>query len=153
MCIRDRYNVNGEGSRRFVGEVEVGGWPVPDVTWYKVMEDGEEVEVKTKTHTENWNGFPNKYVPDSRVEVKRIDDIRHCIIFHRFTIDIFSSVLYCHCHCRFPLLCCNCRVSEGDSGLYRVRAVNSLGQAECEADLYFDGCGTEDGMYLSLIHI
>ena len=85
------YNVNGEGSRRFVGEVEVGGWPVPDVTWYKVMEDGEEVEVKTKTHTENWNGFPNKYVPDSRVEVKRIDDIRHCIIFHRFTIDIYSS--------------------------------------------------------------
>ena len=39
-------------------------------------------------------------------------------------------------------------MSEGDSGLYRVRAVNSLGQAECEADLYFDGCGTEDGMYL-----
>jgi len=116
------YNVNGEGSRRFVGDVEVGGWPVPVVTWYKVMEDGEEVEVKTRTHTENYNGFPNKYVPDRRIEVRQIDDIRHCIIF--------------------------ASVSEGDSGLYRVRAVNALGEAECEAELNFDGCGGGDDMYL-----
>ena len=48
--------------------------------------------------------------------------IRHVIIFHQ--------------------------VSEGDSGLYRVRAVNPLGEAECEAELYFDGCGGGDDMYL-----
>ena len=117
------YNVNGEGSRRFVGEIEVGGWPVPEVYWYKVMEDGEEVEVTTKTHTENWNGNPNKYVPDSRIEVRQIDQIRHVIIFHQ--------------------------VSEGDGGLYRVRAVNALGEAECEAELSFDGCGGGgDDLYL-----
>ena len=40
------------------------------------------------------------------------------------------------------------QVSEGDSGLYRVRAVNALGEAECEADLYFDGCGGGDDLYL-----
>ena len=120
------YNVNGEGSRRFVGEVEVGGWPVPQVYWYKVMEDGEEVEVKTKTHTENWNGNPNKYVPDSRIEVRQIDQIRHVIIFHQ--------------------------VSDGDSGLYRVRAINALGEAECEAELYFDGLGgSGDDLYLPLL--
>eukprot|EP00090_Calanus_glacialis_P010651 TRINITY_DN19094_c0_g1_i3.p1 TRINITY_DN19094_c0_g1~~TRINITY_DN19094_c0_g1_i3.p1 ORF type:complete len:1028 (-),score=301.07 TRINITY_DN19094_c0_g1_i3:126-3209(-) len=110
------YNVSGEkDSTRFVGGVEVGGWPVPVVYWYKVMEDGTEVEVTTKTHTENWNGNPNAYVPSSRVEVRQIDQIRHCIIFQQ--------------------------VSEGDSGLYRVRAVNCLGEAECEAELNFDGVG------------
>jgi len=117
------YNVNGDGNRRFVGEIEVGGWPVPDVYWYKVMEDGEEVEVRTRTHTENWNGNPNKYVPDSRIEVRQIDQIRHVIIFHQ--------------------------VSDGDSGLYRVRAVNALGEAECEAELSFDGCGgSSEDLYL-----
>jgi len=110
------YNVSGEkDSTRYVGGVEVGGWPVPVVYWYKVMEDGTEVEVTTKTHTENWNGNPNKYVPSSRVEVRQIDQIRHCIIFQQ--------------------------VSEGDSGMYRVRAVNCLGEAECEAELSFDGLG------------
>ena len=117
------YNVNGDDTSRFVGEVEVGGWPVPDVYWYKVMEDGEEVEVTTKTHTENWNGNPNKYVPESRVEVRQLDQIRHVIIFHQ--------------------------ASQGESGLYRVRAINALGEAECEADLYFDGEGCKgDNLYL-----
>jgi len=116
------YNVGGEDPRRFVGEVEVGGWPVPEVYWYKVQEDGTEVEVTSRTHTENWNGNPNKYVPSSRVEVKQIDQIRHRILFHQ--------------------------VSDGDSGLYRVRAVNSLGEAECEADLHFEGSGEGDDLYL-----
>ena len=87
--------------------------------WYRVTEDGEEVEVTTHTHTENWNGNPNKYVPDRRVEVRQIDAIRHVIIFHQ--------------------------VAEGDSGLYRVRAVNALGEAECEAELRFDGAGEGSG--------
>ena len=117
------YNVGDEGSRRFVGGVEVGGWPVPDVFWYKVAEDGTETEVTSKTHTENWNGNPNKYVPSSKVEVRQIDDIRHCIVFHE--------------------------VSCGDSGTYRVRAVNCLGEAECEAELNFDEYGESSGeMYL-----
>jgi len=109
------YNVGDEGSRRFVGGVEVGGWPVPAVFWYKVAEDGTEVEVTSKTHTENYNGNPNKYVPSSKVEVREIDAIRHCIVFHE--------------------------VSSGDSGTYRVRAVNCLGEAECEAELNFDEFG------------
>jgi len=117
------YNVGDEGSRRFVGGVEVGGWPVPAVFWYKVSEDGTETEVTSKTHTENWNGNPNKYVPSSKVEVRQIDDIRHCIVFHE--------------------------VSSGDSGTYRVRAVNCLGEAECEAELNFDEYGESSGeMYL-----
>jgi len=116
------YNVVGEDSNRFVGEVEVGGWPVPAVFWYKVLEDGTEVEVETRTHTENWNGNPNKYVPSSRVELKQIDQIRHSIIFQQ--------------------------ASDGDSGLYRVRAVNCLGEAECEAELSFDGCGGGMDLYL-----
>ena len=65
---------------RYVGGVEVGGWPVPAVYWYRVLEDGSEEEVSTRTlyytvlyctvlyclqvstrtHTENWNGNPNK---------------------------------------------------------------------------------------------
>ena len=49
------YNISGEtGTSRFVGGVEVGGWPVPIVYWYRVMEDGGEEEVTTRTHTENW---------------------------------------------------------------------------------------------------
>ena len=119
------YNVGDEGSRRFVGGVEDGGWPVPAVFWYKVAEDGTESEVTSKTHTENWNGNPNKYVPSSRVEVRQIDDIRHCIVFHE--------------------------VSSGDSGMYRVRAINCLGEAECEAELNFEECGEAGGggeMYL-----
>lgn len=43
----------------------------------KVLDDGEEVEVRTQTHTENWNGNPNKYVPDRRVEVRQLDQIRN----------------------------------------------------------------------------
>ena len=118
------YNVSGQAdSTRFVGGVEVGGWPVPTVYWYRVLEDGEEVEVTTRTHTENWNGNPNKYVPSSKVEIRQIDQIRHQIIFNQ--------------------------VGEGYSGLYRVRAVNCLGEAECEAELSFDGeGGGGDEMYL-----
>lgn len=118
------YNVSGENDNvRYVGGVEVGGWPVPEVYWYRVLDDGTEEEVKTRTHTENWNGNPNKYVPSSKVEIRQIDQIRHCIIFNQ--------------------------VGEGYSGLYRVRAVNCLGEAECEAELTFEGeggCGED--MYL-----
>ena len=116
------YNVYGDDNSKFVGEVEIGGWPVPDVYWYKVTEDGEEIEVTTKSHTENWNGNPNKYVPESKIEVRQLDQIRHVIIFHH--------------------------ASNSDSGLYRVRAVNALGEAECEADLDFDGCSTGEDLYL-----
>ena len=55
---------------RLVAEVEVGGWPVPTVTWFK-----DDEILTTKTHTENYNGFPNKYVPDSRIEVIRLGKI------------------------------------------------------------------------------
>ena len=118
------YNVSGsEDSVRYVGGVEVGGWPVPEVYWYRVLEDGTEEEVVTRTHTENWNGNPNKYVPSSMIEIRQIDQIRHCIIFNQ--------------------------VGEGYSGLYRVRAVNCLGEAECEADIHVDGSGgCGDDMYL-----
>ena len=34
---------------RYVGGVEVGGWPVPAVYWYRVLEDGTEEEVSTRT--------------------------------------------------------------------------------------------------------
>ena len=61
-------------------QVEVGGWPIPELVWYK-----DDEPVKTALHTENYNGFPNKYVPDRRVEVRQIDPIRHCIIFHRIS--------------------------------------------------------------------
>ena len=61
-------------------QVEVGGWPIPELVWYK-----DDEPVKTALHTETYNGFPNKYVPDRRVEVRQIDPIRHCIIFHRIS--------------------------------------------------------------------
>ncbi len=61
-------------------QVEVGGWPIPELVWYK-----DDEPVMTTLHTENYNGFPNKYVPDRRVEVRQIDPIRHCIIFHRIS--------------------------------------------------------------------
>ena len=52
---------------RLVAEIEVGGWPVPEITWFK---DGEELV--SKTHTENWNGYPNKYVPEASLEVIQV---------------------------------------------------------------------------------
>ncbi len=73
------YFPDGTSGSRTVGEVEVGGWPLPDVYFYD--EAGELVE--TRTHTENYNGFFNAYVPERSVEVKRIDQIRHCIVFHQ----------------------------------------------------------------------
>jgi hypothetical protein len=48
-----------------VAEVEVGGWPLPDLYWYK---DGDTVE--SRTHTENYNGCFNAYVPERRVEIR-----------------------------------------------------------------------------------
>jgi hypothetical protein len=67
------------------------------VYWYRVLPDGEEVEVTTQTHTENWNGNPNKYVPERRVEVRQIDQIRHVIIFHqvRYTVKKLLQKLHC----------------------------------------------------------
>ena len=50
-----------------MAEIEVGGWPVPEITWFK---DGEELV--SKTHTENWNGYPNKYVPEASLEVIQV---------------------------------------------------------------------------------
>ena len=42
------------------------------------------------------------------------------------------------------------QVGEGYSGLYRVRAVNCLGEAECEAEISLsgEGGGCGDDMYL-----
>ena len=62
-----RYKEVIESGSRLVAEVEVGGWPVPTVTWFK-----DDEVLTTKTHTENYNGFPNKYVPDGRIEVIRL---------------------------------------------------------------------------------
>jgi len=109
------YNYEAESGSRLVAEVEVGGWPVPTVTWFK-----DDEVLTTKTHTENYNGFPNKYVPDGRIEVIRLDQIRHCIIFHR--------------------------IGEGDSGVYSCQAVNPLGEAVCEAEFQIvPGEGGEGG--------
>ena len=63
----------------------------------------------TKKHTENYNGHFNAYVPEARVEVVQLDDIRHCIIFQH--------------------------INESDSGVYVVRAINALGEAVCEAEI------------------
>ena len=64
------YNYEAESGSRLVAEVEVGGWPVPTVTWFK-----DDEILTTKTHTENYNGYPNKYVPDSRIEVIRLGKV------------------------------------------------------------------------------
>ena len=45
--------------------MEVGGWPLPDVFWFK---DDETLE--TRMHTENYNGCFNAYVPERKIEVK-----------------------------------------------------------------------------------
>ncbi len=111
-------NTEAFSGARIVAEVEVGGWPLPEITWYK---DGELVT--TCIHTENYNGFPNKYVPERRIEVRQIDQIRYCIIFHR--------------------------ISESDSGVYTCRAVNGLGEAVCEAEFLVEaGEGGTAELYL-----
>ena len=74
---------------------------------FKRFKDDEPLV--TKCHTENYNGYFNAYVPEARVEVIQLDDIRHCIIFHH--------------------------INESDSGVYVVRAVNALGEAVCEAEI------------------
>lgn len=103
---------------RLVSEVEVGGWPLPEVTWYK-----EDEIVTSKVHTENYNGFPNRYVPERRIEVKQIDHIRYSLVFHR--------------------------ISESDSGIYTCRAVNPLGEALCEAEFIIGpGEGGVEDLYL-----
>eukprot|EP00095_Tigriopus_kingsejongensis_P006996 maker-scaffold430_size173499-snap-gene-0.35 protein:Tk06996 transcript:maker-scaffold430_size173499-snap-gene-0.35-mRNA-1 annotation:"serine arginine repetitive matrix protein 2 isoform x4" len=103
---------------RLVAEVEVGGWPLPEVCWYK-----EDETVISRVHTENYNGCPNKYVPERRVEVKQIDHIRYSLVFHR--------------------------ISESDSGLYTCRAVNPLGEAICEAEFLIEaGEGGAEDLYL-----
>ena len=104
---------------RYVGGVEVGGWPVPAVYWYRVLEDGSEEEVSTRTHCtvlyctvcrsapghtqRTGTGTPTsegiimmiicisiiilgilpRYVPSSMIEIRQIDQIRHCIIFNQ----------------------------------------------------------------------
>ena len=71
------------------------------------FKDDEPLE--SKCHTENYNGFFNAYVPEARVEVIQLDDIRHCLIFEH--------------------------INESDSGIYVVRAINALGEAVCEAEI------------------
>ena len=71
------------------------------------FKDDEPLE--SKCHTENYNGFFNAYVPEARVEVIQLDDIRHCLIFEH--------------------------INESDSGVYVVRAINALGEAVCEAEI------------------
>eukprot|EP00094_Tigriopus_californicus_P012097 TCALIF_11690-PA protein Name:"Similar to Palld Palladin (Mus musculus)" AED:0.35 eAED:0.35 QI:5/0/0/0.28/1/0.85/7/0/1595 len=103
---------------RLVAEVEVGGWPLPEVTWYK-----EDEIVTSQVHTENYNGFPNRYVPERRIEVKQIDHIRYSLVFHR--------------------------ISESDSGIYTCQAVNPLGEALCEAEFIIGpGEGSVEDLYL-----
>ena len=55
-----------------------------------------------------------------------LDQIRHCIIFHR--------------------------IGEGDSGVYSCQAVNPLGEAVCEAEFQVvagdGGCGEGGGLYI-----
>ena len=63
----------------------------------------------SKCHTENYNGYFNAYVPEARVEVIQLDEIRHCLIFEH--------------------------INESDSGVYAVRALNALGEAVCEAEI------------------
>ena len=111
-------NYEVSSGSRLVAEVEVGGWPLPEVTWYK---DGELVV--SRTHTENYNGYPNKYVPERRIEIRQIDQIRYCLLFHR--------------------------VSESDSGIYLCRAVNALGEAVSEAEFFIEpGEGGTEELYL-----
>ena len=69
----------------------------------------DDEPLSTKCHTENYNGFFNAYVPETRVEIVQLDDIRHCVIFHS--------------------------IGESDAGIYAVRAVNPLGEAVCEAEI------------------
>ena len=89
------YWLDGTAGSRAVGEVEVGGWPLPEVTFYKLdTETGEMVEVTSRMHTENWNGFFNAYVTERRVEVRRIDQIRHCVILH-IACESDSGVYVC----------------------------------------------------------
>ena len=75
--------------------------------WFNRFKDDEPLV--TKKHTENYNGHFNAYVPEARVEVVQLDDIRHCIIFQH--------------------------INESDSGVYVVRALNALGEAVCEAEI------------------
>ena len=56
----------GTSGTRLEAQVEVGGWPLPDIFWFK---DDEPLE--TKMHTENYNGCFNAYVPERKVEVSR----------------------------------------------------------------------------------
>ncbi len=51
-----------------------------------------------KVFTENYNGFFNAYVPERRVEVKQVDQIRYSILFHN--------------------------ISENDTGVYTCKYVN-----------------------------
>ena len=69
----------------------------------------DEEPLTSKCHTENYNGCFNAYVPEARVEVIQLDDIRHCVSFQH--------------------------INESDSGVYTVRAINALGEAVCEAEI------------------
>ena len=61
------YSFQGTSGTRLEAQVEVGGWPLPDIFWFK---DDEPLE--TKMHTENYNGYFNAYVPERKVEVSII---------------------------------------------------------------------------------
>ncbi len=44
--------------------------------------------------TENYNGFFNAYVPERKLEIRQIDQIRYCILFHRIS-EADSGVYTC----------------------------------------------------------
>ncbi|XP_040580693.1 uncharacterized protein [Lepeophtheirus salmonis] len=108
------------GGQRYIMEVEVGGWPIPDVYWYK-----DDEMIIPRIISENYNSNFNAYVPERKIELIQIDQIRHAIIISRLT--------------------------ESDSGKYTVYAKNALGEAVCEADIEVDDeglCFAHDEMYL-----
>lgn len=76
---------------------------------YSFVRFKDDEPLESKCHTENYNGFFNAYVPEARVEVIQLDDIRHCLIFEH--------------------------INESDSGVYVVRAINALGEAVCESEI------------------
>ncbi|QQP31434.1 Putative LOC100679567, partial [Caligus rogercresseyi] len=45
-------------------EVEVGGWPIPDVYWYK-----NDQMITPRIVTENYNHLFNAYVPEKKIEM------------------------------------------------------------------------------------
>ena len=57
-------NIRAEIGSRFILEVEVGSWPLPEITWFR-----NDDEIFCHVFSENYNGFFNKYVPEKKIDV------------------------------------------------------------------------------------